>query len=189
MNEILDENKWHGECGLFTDKNTTHNYIDGFYESAFSEYRNRPIKILEIGVASGHSLLLWDKYFVNNKGVYGIDLSGLEITKEVIDNQNINLLFYNAYDTSLSKSLTDFDIIIDDGPHSLESMVACLILYLPRLNYGGTLVIEDVQSMDWIPVLEKVFQQYARPGDSFVCVDLRSTKGRYDDVMFVVKRQ
>jgi hypothetical protein len=85
-------------------------------------------------------------------------------------------------------SLPKFDIIIDDGPHTLESMVLCIDLYLPKLNKGGVLVIEDVQSMDWIPVLNKTFNKIKNETDQSDIIDLRNTKGRYDDLMFVIRR-
>lgn len=189
LNEILNENKWSGECGVATDKNTTHNYVDGFYEQEFSKYRDKEIKILEIGIASGHSLLLWDRYFPNHAGIYGVDNYGGNIVREARETEKIFITIDNAYTERVAKNLPSFDIIIDDGPHTLESMISCINLYLPKLNKGGVLVIEDVQSIDWIPVLSSVFAKIKSETDEFDLIDLRKTKGRYDDLMFVVRRK
>jgi hypothetical protein len=53
------------------------------------------------------------------------------------------------------------------------------------LAKGGMAVIEDVQSTDWFATLEQhVPKKYA-----FETIDLRSVKGRYDDLVFAVTKQ
>lgn len=189
MTQILSNNNWSGEAGIQTDKNTTHNYIDGFYEKEFQQYRDKSIRVLEIGIASGHSLLLWDRYFPNHAGIYGVDNYGGKIVREARETEKIFITIDDAYTERVAKNLPSFDIIIDDGPHTLESMISCINLYLPKLNKGGVLVIEDVQSIDWIPVLSSVFAKIKSETDEFDLIDLRKTKGRYDDLMFVVRRK
>ena len=44
-----------------TDK-LEHGYIE-IYESYFSEIKDKELKILEIGIADGKSLLTWSDYF------------------------------------------------------------------------------------------------------------------------------
>ena len=189
MIQILSNNNWSGQAGTQTDKNTTHNYIDGFYENEFQQYRDKPVRVLEIGIASGHSLLLWDRYFSNHTGIYGVDNYGGNIVSTARETKNIFITIDDAYAQRVVDSLPKFDIIIDDGPHTLESMVLCIDLYLPKLNKGGVLVIEDVQSMDWIPVLNNTFDKIKNETDQSDIIDLRNTKGRYDDLMFVVRRK
>lgn len=189
LNEILNESKWSGECGVATDKNTTHNYIDGFYQQEFVKYKDKAVKILEIGIASGHSLLLWNKYFSNHTGVYGIDNYGGKLVQEALQTDNIFITIDDAYNSRVSDGLPNFDIIIDDGPHTLDSMISCINLYLRKLNSGGVLAIEDVQSIDWMPVLCNAFEKVKQETDEFDIVDLRATKGRYDDLMFIVRRK
>ena len=189
MIQILSNNNWSGQAGTQTDKNTTHNYIDGFYENEFQQYRDKPVRVLEIGIASGHSLRLWDRYFSNHNGIYGVDNYGGNIVSTARETKNIFITIDDAYAQRVVDSLPKFDIIIDDGPHTLESMVLCIDLYLPKLNKGGVLVIEDVQSMDWIPVLNNTFDKIKNETDQSDIIDLRNTKGRYDDLMFVVRRK
>jgi hypothetical protein len=78
--------------------------------------------------------------------------------------------------------------------HTLDSMITCINLYLPKLNDGGVLIIEDVQSTDWISHLHtaatRVFKD-EMSSDVFdiSVVDLRQTKGRYDDLMFIIRKK
>ncbi|MEI8210365.1 MAG: hypothetical protein WCG16_14235, partial [Methylococcales bacterium] len=37
------------------------------YSRLFETYRNRPVRLLEIGVQNGGSLEIWGQYFVNAK--------------------------------------------------------------------------------------------------------------------------
>ena len=54
-----------------TDK-IEHGYTT-VYEEYFESLRNQKLKILEIGIADGKSLLTWSDYF-NNSTIIGIDI-------------------------------------------------------------------------------------------------------------------
>ena len=47
--------------------------------------------------------------------------------------------------TLLIKRIDKFDFIIDDAPHTLESMIDCIKLYHDLLTENGIMIIEDVQ--------------------------------------------
>ena len=51
------------------------------------------------------------------------------------------------------------------------------------------MVIEDIQSFDWLVTLTDVFNQNKTEIDEFEVVDLRENKGRYDDLMFIIRRK
>jgi len=78
---------------------------------------------------------------------------------------------------SFSLGRRRYDLITDDGPHSMASQsLPCVTISLVRK--GGVLVIEDVQS------LEIASAMIARsPGSEIL--DLRYVKGRYDDILIV----
>jgi hypothetical protein len=80
----------------------------------------------------------------------------------------------------------NFDIIIDDGPHTLESMIFFIENYSKLLEEDGILVVEDVQSIEWIEDLKKVVPESLK---QYICVyDLRENKKRYDDILFVINK-
>ena len=54
-----------------TDK-YTHGYTK-IYEKYFDSFRDKKLKILEIGIADGKSLLTWSDYFTNSI-IVGIDI-------------------------------------------------------------------------------------------------------------------
>jgi ubiquinone/menaquinone biosynthesis C-methylase UbiE len=61
-------------CSLYaTDKNVLHSYVDNVYEDIFKDLRQSTKKMLEIGVETGGSLLMWREYFPNVT-ITGIDI-------------------------------------------------------------------------------------------------------------------
>ena len=176
-----------------TDKNTVHSYVDA-YEALFSRKRETATSVLEIGIGpympNGGSILMWAGYFQNAK-IHAVDVIPMDtVNPLLIPHSRIYLHVHNdAYQTNfftntfLSKS-ERFDIIIDDGPHTIESMVRFIKMYSQVLKEDGILVIEDVQSIDWIEILRDCTPEHLKP--YIQVLDRRSVKGRYDDILFVV---
>jgi hypothetical protein len=183
--EILNttENLNHFDDRIGTDKNTAHKFVSFFYETEFKKYKNKKISLLEIGINGGGSLYLWGKYFEDGN-ILGIDIVD-KIQNQWKGLSNVKYLIDDAYDPNISESLQKFDIIIDDGPHSLESQILCIKQYLNKLNTGGILIIEDIQNPDYVEILKN-----ATPidyHDKIEIVDLRSITGRYDDILFIIR--
>jgi cephalosporin hydroxylase len=170
---------------LDTDKEEpNHKYISKCYSMAFKGYKNPTV--LEIGLASGGSLLLWNDYFVDAK-IIGID-SGADprfqkCIENTINEKNIQLINSDAYDGVMVATLPNFDIIIDDGLHTKDSHLKCLNLYLPKLNPGGILVIEDIDDIQWI----EEYIPLLPTGYEYQVIDTDRTK-EYNNLLFLVKR-
>lgn len=182
LEELIDNSR--------TDKNTTHSYLQT-YETLFRPKKNSAQNILEIGIQDGGSIKLWYDYFTNAT-IYGLDIRKIkDIWPELTNNPRIKLGCFDAYkqhfiDNQLKPLNKKFDIIIDDGPHTLESMIFFIKNYLPMLTENGILIVEDVQSIDWTNKLSDTvpddFKEYIE------VYDLRSNKERYDDILFVINR-
>jgi hypothetical protein len=173
-----------------TDKNTVHSYLP-LYDILLSNRKECAKNILEVGIQGGGSIKLWHDYFPNAV-IYGVDIMQPEqVWEELLDKERIVLhTGYDAYrddflDTFFSDKKGAFDMVLDDGPHTLESMRQFIRLYLPLLNKNGILIIEDVQSWDWIDELKKELGSEELLGCSRT-YDLRSNKDRYDDIVFAV---
>ena len=69
-----------------TDKNTKfHNYTRQ-YNTLFKEFRNKPIKYLEIGVFNGGSIKAFKEAFRNSTCIVGLDIDNRCKKYEDIDN-------------------------------------------------------------------------------------------------------
>lgn len=127
-----------------TDKGSKfHNYT-AIYEKYFESIRNEKLNILEIGVSRGGSLDLWSKYFVNSS-IVGIDINS-DCKKYETDRAKVRI--GNQFDLKfledVCKELGPFDIIIDDGYHSSDSIIASFEALWPYLKSGGVYVVEDI---------------------------------------------
>lgn len=190
LSGILDKNSWNAplkelrpqDC-YGTDKNASHDYINGFYEKEFIKYKYKKISLLEIGFCYGTSLHLWKEYF-SQASIVGIDHA--DRLNEVHRNiEGVTHIFKNGYSQTVADILGDFDIIIDDGPHTLESQIMAINLYLPKLKKDGVFIVEDVQDYSYFQTLTNaVPEQYK---NKIECIDLRGNKDRYDDLMFVIR--
>ena len=181
-----------------TDKNTSHSYIST-YERLFSSKKMFKNNILEIGIGepkqnkeNGGSIKLWFDYFPNST-IYGLDIHDISNVNDIIkNNDRIKLITsVNAYDVkfienTFVKNDIKFDILIDDGPHTLDSMIFFVTHYLPLLNETGVLVIEDIPDITWINILiQNVPEEYRK----FIEVeDLRHVKNRWDDIMLIINK-
>lgn len=180
----------------YTDKNTTHSYID-LYQTLFEAKKDTATHILEIGIGpapnnNGGSIMMWADYFKNAQ-IYAADILPIDqVRQELINHPRIHLFTSNnAYNnnfftnTFLNKELK-FDMMLDDGPHTLESMIDFVMLYSQLMKDDGILVIEDVQQMKWLDTLRAVTPNELKP---FVKVyDRREVKGRYDDIVFTIDK-
>jgi hypothetical protein len=172
-----------------TDKNTCHSYLQT-YEKLFVHFEHSAMNVAEIGICKGGSIKLWRDFF-RNAQIHAIDIMPLhDVWDEIQNDQRIRL--YTSSDAYtldfVSKNFKDiqFEMVLDDGPHTLESLMVFIDLYLPLLTKNGILVIEDVQSFDWIKLLtDKVPQDLQKYIQIY---DLRATKGRYDDLLFIVNK-
>jgi SAM-dependent methyltransferase len=129
-----------------TDKCASdHNYVE-LYEKFFSPVRNQAKRVLEIGVWRGDSLRLWEEYFPSAR-IFGIDINDSSrynterIITAIADQANREQLgqFIEAHGS-------DFDIVIDDGGHTMEQQQTSFGFLFPHVRPGGIYIIEDVHT-------------------------------------------
>ena len=123
-----------------------YSYLD-VYETYFTSRRDEPLRLLEIGVRQGASLRTWAEYFPN-AAVWGLDIDPACARHGGGDGGRVHVAIGSQDDEALLRSLCDraggFDIVIDDGSHINELTLASFATLFPRLNRGGTYIIEDL---------------------------------------------
>lgn len=105
-----------------------------------------PKRVLEIGVQGGGSLKIWRDFFPEAE-IVGIDIDPL--CKEH-EGDHITVQIGSQSDVKFLESLGDFDIIIDDGGHTMSQQQISMKWLLPQLREGGVYVIEDLHTSYWI---------------------------------------
>ena len=161
------------------------------YDQLLSEVRNDFTKVLEIGVETGRSHRLWLEYFPNAK-IYGYDifeygydeLQRLQEGNPFLDRSVMfkgdqsNVEHLNKFK---SEHGGNFDMIIDDGGHTMEQMQTSLNHLWDLLKPGGVYVIEDLHSCSgqWTTLYgHKVIQD----GDTLTTDLLNSLENNDDKV-------
>ena len=117
------------------------------YERHLAHFRDREIAVLEIGVYHGGSLQMWKHYFGPRAKIYGLDIDercatltedGIEIL--IADSGNKEQL------QAIKDKLPPFDIIIDDGGHTMEQQIVALQELFWHMNDGGVYICEDTHT-------------------------------------------
>jgi cephalosporin hydroxylase len=204
MNTLYDVNErlksQYGETSLdFTDKGAAsgHSYIE-FYASHMDPKQDYA-RLLEVGISSGGSALLWSQYFVNYN-IQAFDYlptfaSKTPFQDQILADPNIKLSFgQSSFAPEWAKSFEDeyFDFIIDDGDHSPQGQWKTFQLYYPKLVKGGVYFVEDVANKPVADDLEHHLSEYltatGEPFEIGTYVGWRTTEGRHDDIIIYIKK-
>ena len=178
--EIINQNDYIIKHG--TDKEAKHKYCSAFYDNAFCDLKDKKLNILEIGIQNGSSLVLWNEYFKNSI-IYGID--NTNFIKDRLDAYpRIKTIIQDAYKKELTSNLPLFDIIIDDGPHTLESQIKFINNYFKKLNKNGKLFIEDV---DGKYNLNELIKEASKFTSNITSIDFRSKTNTEDSIMLMIQ--
>jgi cephalosporin hydroxylase len=141
-----------------TDKVWDHRY-DFIYSRLLSHIRKEPIRLLEIGLGcnmgygAGKSLAMWKKYIPNAKVSY-LEYDAPCATKhktEIEAAAGGTLYIGDQADQKLldkiladSKAFGGYDVIIDDGGHTVNQMLTSIKTLWHALKAGGAYVVEDI---------------------------------------------
>lgn len=174
-----------------TDKNTLHSYLP-LYQQLLISKKDTAKNVLEVGIWHGGSIKLWNDFFTNAT-VYGLDIININDVWSEIKNKEKIILHTSSDAYNNDFFITHFlnknikcDFMLDDGPHSLESMKQFIKLYSQIMTDDGILIIEDVQTWDWIDILKNEVPEHLK---QFIKIyDLRPNKNRYDDIVFTIDK-
>lgn len=176
-----------------TDKGSVHDYLNGYYGPEFEDKRNLSLDILEIGVCGGGSLAMFSSWMPNAK-VVGLDIDPksrehIEENAWGVDMKNVEVHIIDAYTQEARDRFKDnsFDYVIDDGPHTLESMLYAVEYWLDKVKPGGKLVIEDIQRVEWYEAIEEM--AHKKRAEKITIFDLRKkSTDRYDDIIIEIQK-
>jgi hypothetical protein len=153
--------------------------------------------VLEVGNGdfnnkNGGSIKLWKDFFTNAT-IYGLDINPLNrVIDELLNNKQVILYTStDAYNEEffkvnfLNKNIK-CDFMLDDGPHTLKSMITFIKLYSQIMTDDGILIIEDVQSFNWLDTLKAAVPEHLK--QYIKIYDLRHIKQRYDDIVFTIDK-
>lgn len=120
------------------------------YEKHFSQWKNKTVTVLELGVWNGFSTDLWSKYFGPMATIVGIDINS---NCKHYERLNTKIRIGDQSDTNFLQQLIDEfgppDIVIDDGSHIQNHVTASFEFLFPKLSKNGIYFIEDLHTSYW----------------------------------------
>ena len=121
-------------------------YLD-IYERHFERFKGKEITVLEIGVSHGGSLQMWKHYFGVKAKIYGIDINPK--CKE-FEEENIKIFIGSQSDRTflqeVLKSVPAFDILIDDGGHTMKQQIISFEELFDHVKEDGVYLCEDLHT-------------------------------------------
>ena len=123
-----------------------HSYT-AIYTLLMSQYKNKPVRFVEIGIEKGASIQLWMNYFL--KGTFFFfdcgDVSGCE--KYMNESSKIGFMDVRSPYTivkGLETTGGNLDILLDDSSHKIEDQINIINYSIPFIRSGGMIIIEDI---------------------------------------------
>lgn len=155
-----------------------HSYLET-YDKLFEPFRDG-CTILEIGLATGDSIKLWDRYFENSK-IIGVDISVVFSFEEMplAAKNNVHIIECDATKLELLEHIKEYDgldLVIEDGSHVTQDQISTFNLLKSKMKPGGIYIMEDILALD----IER--EKYLSLHDKCEIIDMRHT-GRFDNVL------
>ena len=185
-----------GGTNLSIKKRKFHFYST-YYNQCFQDIRKDFKLVFECGIGSldekihsnisgksrsGASLRVLKNYFPN------ADIYGADIDKKTLFNENrIKTYYVDQLDSQSIKNMwnkidrKDFDLIIDDGMHTMDAGYKFFTHSFHKLKYGGMYIIEDLH-INYIKELTKKLIKF-KP--MIITINKRNN---IDDYLLVVKK-
>jgi hypothetical protein len=120
------------------------------YERHFLSSRNRSLTFLEIGVAGGGSLQMWQRFFGPLAKIVGIDI---EPSCKEHEAPGVAVRIGDQSNPEFLQTLIDEfgvpDIILDDGSHRNDHIRATFDFFYPKMGKNGIYMVEDVHAAYW----------------------------------------
>jgi len=167
-----------------------------FYEGLFKNKRHETLKIAELGILDGASLLMWKEYFTNAE-IYGFDYDNNLINnfKKNFNNDRVTLSNIDVTNKgSIAKAFSElnvlYDIIIEDTTHQFEDQINVIENTYQYLKPGGILIIENIfksyNENDYINRLTHILEKF----QDYYFVELdhinRNSTGWNNDKLFIL---
>lgn len=123
------------------------------YDAAAAPLRERPIRMLEIGVYRGGSLEMWKRYLHPGSQIVAVDIDP-NCRQYDNPNDNVHVRIGDQADAKFLRSLVaefgPFDFILDDGSHFASLTIASFNhLFLDGLASPGIYLVEDTHTAYW----------------------------------------
>ncbi|OJU80402.1 MAG: hypothetical protein BGO10_05755 [Chlamydia sp. 32-24] len=148
--EYMDKIARESDPSATSGKGSNYHDYTKVYSKYFAPIRNKRIKLLEIGVFEGNGVKMWEQYLPN------ADLHFVDITFAYLKYFSLRSKYYLANQENpvdLTRVVIEaggnFDVIIDDGGHTMNQQLVSFHTLFPHVKNGGMYIIEDLHTSYW----------------------------------------
>jgi hypothetical protein len=155
-----------------------HTYLET-YDRLFQPFQ-KGCTMLEIGLAMGDSIKLWDQYFENST------IIGMDISVVFQPEQYKNIVEIIEVDATSPKMLDYIDdnslqIVVEDASHMEADSIKIFNLLKPKMAKGGLYFVEDVLNLN----MSK--SRFEKIHDNIEIFDMRYINNRFDNVLILFR--
>mgnify|MGYP006105591647 CR=1 FL=1 len=172
-------------------------YINGIIRTFLADMYEEELKgkkitnLLEFGIgyenqSAGASLRSWKKLYPKAK-IYGADIN----KRVLFEEENIKTYFTDQLNKNelneLKKKMNNvfFDVIIDDGLHTFESVTNTFEVFKDTLSKDGLYFIEDIIYFD----LDKYYKFFENTKFDFKIIECLNINQTFANCMIIIKHK
>lgn len=149
--ESINEKGWFASYFMDApDKNLgVHKWLHylPIYEKHLARFRGKSPVILEVGVAKGGSIEMWNRYFKNDCQIFGVDLmrkcqvlQGMFSNVTIVRGDQADPLFWETFKAQHPK----VDILLEDGGHKMHQQIRTFECMYDHVQDDGVYLCEDL---------------------------------------------
>lgn len=120
------------------------------YTRHLDRFRGTAANVLEIGVYRGGGLDLWSHYLGPGANLVGLDVD--EAAVRAVGGR-FPVVLGDQADPEVLRAVHEqhgpFDVVIDDGGHTMAQQIVTAETMFPLLKDGGVLIVEDTHTSYW----------------------------------------
>lgn len=120
------------------------------YTRHLKPYSGLSVAVLEIGVYRGGSMRMWSRFFGSDARLIGVDIDPVAV---ISAGDRYEVVIADQADPEAMRKLAEkhgpFDVILDDGGHTMVQQITSIETLFPLLNEGGTYLVEDCHTSYW----------------------------------------
>jgi len=141
------------DCGA--DKSTLCHAYTRAFETWLAPLRDRPVRLLEIGVGGGFSMRMWDRYFTHPEArIFGMEINpDFVVSAHPTVGERVRLVIGSQREYAdllgICGAAGMFDVVIDDGSHRWSDQQISWFYLWPHVKPGGQYWIEDLHTSYW----------------------------------------
>lgn len=126
---------------------TKHSTYFQAYDELLTDFRNKEVVFLEVGVLEGGSLFMWREFFGPKARIIGVDLNPLakkweSFGFEIFIGDQTDEKFWKL----LHEQIGSVDVVLDDGGHTFRQQITTALNVIPFISDGGQLIVEDTHT-------------------------------------------